>query len=61
MEVGKSYRNRGDSETVTITEYDETQPIYRFKGNNEKTYGPTGSWFESWGETRHDLVREVQP
>lgn len=61
LEVGKTYENRGKTEIVKIIEYDEKQPIYRHKGDNDKTYGPTGTWMESMGETRHDLVREVQP
>lgn len=60
LEVGKSYIDRSETEVVTIIRYDESEPIYRFVGNNGKNYGPTGAYIESLYPTRFDLVREIK-
>jgi len=58
MKVGKSYINRQETEVVTIIRYDESEPIYRFMGDNGKMYSPGGGYCDSLGSHPYDLVKE---
>jgi len=58
IKVGKSYINRQQTEVVTIIRYDESEPLYRFIGDNGLMYAPGGGYCESLGAHAYDLVKE---
>lgn len=56
MKVGQSYVNRQETEVVTIVRYDESEPLYRFIGDNGLMYAPGGGYCESLGAHPYDLI-----